>query len=69
MAISDDRGCPVCFPSYVYVNWSDGTRTEHWVKWQAVKDTYRTKMTNEESFTWDGYVYGLGIDVVANVNY
>lgn len=69
MTIDTERGCPMCFPSYVYVNWSDGTRTEHWVKWQAVKDTYRTKMTNEESFSWDGYVYGLGIDIVANVNY
>lgn len=69
MTIDDERGCPICFPSYVYVNWSDGTRTEHWVKWQAVKDTYRTKMTNQESFTWDGYVYGLGIEIVANVTY
>ena len=69
MTIDDERGCPICFPSYVYVNWSDGTRTEHWVKWQAVKDTYRTNMTNEESFTWDGYVYNLGIDIVASVNY
>lgn len=69
MTIDDDRGCPICFPSYVYVNWSDGTRTEHWVRWDAVKDTYRTKMTNQQSFTWDGYVHGLGIDIVANVNY
>lgn len=69
MTIDDDRGCPTCIPPYVYVNWSDGTRTEHWVKWQAVTDAYREKMTNEESFTWNGYVYGLGIDIVANVNY
>lgn len=69
MTIDDDRGCPLCFPSYVYINWSDGTRTEHWVKWQAVKDTYRTNMTNHESFTWDGYVYGFGMNIVANVNY
>lgn len=69
MTIDEERGCPICFPSYVYVNWSDGSRTEHWVKWQAVKDTYRTKMTNQQSFTWDGYVYGLGIDIVANVSY
>ena len=69
MTIEDERGCPVCFPSYVYINWSDGTRTEHWVKWQTVKDTYRTKMTNHQSFDWDGYVYGLGLDIVANVTY
>lgn len=69
MTIDNERGCPISFPSYVYVNWSDGTRTEHWVKWQVVKDTYRAKMTNRQSFAWDGYVYGLGIDVVANVNY
>lgn len=69
MEIDPDRGCPYQFPSFVYVNWSDGTRTEHWVKWDAVRDTYRTKMTNHQSFEWAGYVYGLGIDVVANVNY
>ena len=69
MSIDDDRGCPICFPSYVYVNWSDGSRTEHWVKWQAVQETYEGKMTNRESFQWAGYVYGLGIEIVANVNY
>lgn len=69
MTIDIQRGCPICFPSYVYVNWSDGSRTEHWVKWQAVKDTYTDKMNNETSFDWDGYVYELGIDIVANVNY
>lgn len=69
MTIDDERGCPVCFPSYVYLNWSDGTRTEHWVKWQATQETYAGKMTNEESFTWTGYVYEIGLDIVANVNY
>ncbi len=69
MEIDADRGCPYQFPSYCYVNWSDGSRTEHWVKWDAVRDTYRTKMTNKQSFEWVGYVYGIGIDVVANVNY
>jgi len=69
MSIDDERGCPICFPSYVYVNWSDGSRTEHWVKWQAVQETYEGKMTNRESFQWAGYVYGLGIDIVADVSY
>lgn len=69
MTIDEERGCPICFPSYVYVNWTDGTRTEHWVKWQAVQDTYSDNMTNQTSFTWDGYVYGLGMTIVANVNY
>ena len=69
MTIDTDRGCPICFPSYVYVNWSDGSRTEHWVKWQAVQETYQDKMAKQESFEWDGYVYGLGIEIVANVTY
>jgi len=69
MEIDSRRGCPYEFPSYVYIYWSDGTRTEHWVKWDAIKDTYQTKMTNQESFEWGGYVYGLGIEIVANVNY
>lgn len=69
MTIDDERGCPICFPSYVYVNWSDGTRTEHWVKWQAVQDTYADKMQNQQSFSWDGYVYGLGLQIAASVNY
>ena len=69
MSIDVDRGCPLCFPSYVYVYWSDGSRTEHWVKWQAVQETYNDKMTNHQSFEWAGYVYGLGIDVAANISY
>ena len=69
MTIDDDRGCPMCFQSYVYVNWSDGTRTEHWVKWQVVQDTYADKMQNQQSFSWDGYVYGLGLQIAASVNY
>lgn len=69
MEIDPDRGCPYQFPSFVYVNWSDGTRTEHWVKWDSVRDTYTNKMTNEQDFDWSGYVYELGINVVANVNY
>lgn len=69
MNIDSERGCPICFPSYVYVNWSDGTRTEHWVKWQAVQETYQSYMANETSFEWDGYVYGIGLDIVASISY
>lgn len=65
--IDDERGCPMCFPSYVYINWNDGTRTEHWVKWDAVKDTYRNKLANHNNFDWSGYVYGHGIKIIANV--
>lgn len=69
MTIDSERGCPICFKSYCYVNWSDGSRTEHWVKWDAVKETYSNYMTNQTSFNWHGYVYGLGIDVNARVQY
>lgn len=69
MTIGDDRGCPLSFPHFVYVNWSDGTRTEHWVKWNAINPTYQTKMTNHQSFEWAGYVYTLGMQIVANVTY
>lgn len=69
MTIDSDRGCPICFPSYVYVNWSDGSRTEHWVKWDSTKDTYNEYMANEQSFDWRGYVYGIGLDIVARINF
>lgn len=69
MTIDDERGCPICFPSYVYVNWSDGSRTEHCVKWQAVQETYTDKMTDETDFDWVGYVYGLGLSITANITY
>lgn len=69
MNIDSDRGCPLCFKSYCYAYWSDGSRTEHWIKWDATRETYQAKMQNKESFQWHGYVYGIGIDVFAKVNY
>lgn len=69
LTIDSDRGCPICFPSYVYINWSDGTRTEHWVKWDAVKPTYSDFITNESTFSWHGFVYDLGIDAYATITF
>ena len=69
MTIDSDRGCPICFPSYVYMNWTDGTRTEHWVKWDATRDTFANYITNHTDFQWHGYVYNLGLDVYATITF
>lgn len=67
--IDPERGCPIALQSYVYLNWSDGTRTEHWVKWDSVNDVYSAHLNNSENFRWHGYVYGFGLDVYADITF
>lgn len=69
LAIDKDRGCPNAFPQYVYINWSDGSRTEHWVQWDQQTTTWETNIQNQTSFEWTGRVYKLGIEVKANITF
>lgn len=55
-------------PSYCYLNWSDGTRTEHWVKWDRFNDNKKSILENGGQLIWDGRVHILGINVTATIN-
>lgn len=67
--IDDDRGCISTMPSYCYVNWSDGTKTEHWVKWDTLNKTKENNITNKTPFTWNGLIHGLGKTATCNVTF
>lgn len=67
--IDDDRGCIRAMPSYCYVNWNDGSRTEHWVKWDTLNKTKENNITNKTPFTWNGLIHGLGKTATCNVTF
>lgn len=67
--IDDDRGCISTMPSYCYVNWNDGSRTEHWVKWDTLNKTKENNITNRTPFTWNGLIHGLGKTATCNVTF
>lgn len=55
-------------PSYCYLNWSDGTRTEHWVKWERFDNSKKAILENGGQLIWNGRVHILGINVTATIN-
>lgn len=55
-------------PSYCYLNWSDGTRTEHWVKWDRFNNSKKSILENGGQLIWNGRVHILGINVTATIN-
>ena len=55
-------------PSYCYVNWSDGSRTEHMVIWEIFNDTKKNILDNGGTLEWPGVVYGhTDIEVIATI--
>lgn len=55
-------------PVYTYINWSDGSRTEHWVRWKKLNDTIKDVLDNGGFCEWNGIVSELGIKVIATIN-
>ena len=56
-------------PSYCYVNWNDGSRTEHWVKWKSATPQYITNLSNQNNFHWEGKIVDLEKTIEANIMY
>ena len=46
-------------PSYVSLNWNDGSRTEHWVKWQPITDDMKEQYKTAGTYTLKGIIPGL----------
>ena len=69
LTIDTNRGCPIDFPLYCYANWSDGSRTEHWVQWDQQTTTWMTNLARSTSFDWTGRAHMLGEEVIAKVTF
>ena len=54
-------------PLYCYINWSDGSRTEHWVKWDRFDDKKKEILDNGGILNWHGVVYGIGTQIKATI--
>lgn len=68
-AISDDFGTLSNMPSYCRINWTDGSKTEHHVKWEILTNTIKGYLDNRTPFTLYGYVDDLGITVSASITF
>lgn len=67
--LDSDTGIIKELPLYCYVNWNDGTTTEHWVKWIPSKADYQTKINNSITFDWEGYIPNLNKTIYATVDF
>lgn len=65
--VNDNRGFITDMPLYCYLNWSDGSRTEHWVKWDRFDDSKKAILQNGGTLEWEGIVYDIGIPITANI--
>lgn len=54
-------------PLYCFVTWSDGSRTEHWVKWDRFDDAKKTILDSGGTLEWEGIAYGIGIPIKATI--
>lgn len=52
-------------PSYCYVNWNDGVRTEHWVKWKGITPQYKLNLDSRIDFEWEGKIVDLEKNIKA----
>lgn len=59
----------VLTPCLHIVSWNDGSRTEHWVKWDTLNKTKENNITNKTPFTWNGLIHGLGKTATCNVTF
>lgn len=54
-------------PLYCFVAWNDGSRTEHWVKWDRFDDAKKTILDSGGTLEWEGIAYGIGIPIKATI--
>jgi beta-glucanase (GH16 family) len=67
--IDDDLGILTDMPSYCRINWNDGSKTEHHVKWEIFNNTIKENLDNGTPFTWYGYVDELDLTVSASITF
>lgn len=67
--INDDFGTLSDMPSYCRINWTDGSKTEHHVKWEILTNAIKENLDQRNSFLWNGYVDDLGYSVSASISF
>ena len=67
--INSDFGTLSEMPSYVRMNWSDGSKTEHHVKWEIITNKIKGYLDNRTPFVWYGYIDELGYTVSASITF
>jgi hypothetical protein len=68
-SIDNDFGTLTDMPSYCRMNWNDGSKTEHHVKWEIINNDTKSKLDNRVPFVWYGYVDDLGMTVSATITF
>lgn len=68
-SINNDFGTLSNMPSYCRMNWNDGSKTEHHVKWEILNNDIKGKLDNRTPFVWNGYVDDLGVTVSATITF
>ena len=65
--VNNNTGFLTSMPIYCYINWNDGSRTEHWVKWDRFDNTKKDILDNGGTLEWEGVVYGIGTKIKATI--
>lgn len=65
--VNEYTGFLSTMPLYCYLTWNDGSRTEHWVKWDRFDDSKKTILDSGGTLEWTGVAYGVGIQITATV--
>lgn len=65
--VGDYTGYLDTMPLYCYLTWDDGSRTEHWIKWDRFDDTKKNVLDNGGTLEWTGVVYGVGTEITAHI--
>lgn len=65
--VDEYTGYLTIMPLYCYLTWSDGSRTEHWVKWDRFDDSKKTVLDGGGTLEWEGVAYGVGTPITATI--
>ena len=67
--LDDALGILKELPSYCYVNWNDGVKTEHWIKWKGVTPQYKLNLSSQIDFEWEGKIVDLEKNIKAVIEH
>lgn len=66
--INPTSGRLTAVPLHCYVYWNDGSRTEHIVRYDVLRDEQISILDNGGTFKLSGFAMGIGIPIEATIN-